>query len=196
VKTDLGKTVASPKTADAFQSFVNMVAGEFSSNADENPLPAAAKVLGNTMVALCYSPGEFTAPSPARMLLFLINVCIRYCAVQEVNPRNIRMPGIDKIAQCVEEMLQQLRLSAAEAQIESNFALAGQGRGIFAESVVSPEDRNAVVTALRSAATSGNVDALKEAVARAEQLGLVFAAQQGRQQLLKLEAAQRDAEVT
>jgi hypothetical protein len=52
------------------------------------------------------------------------------------------------------------------------------------------------VTALRSAATSGNVDALKEAVARAEQLGLVFAAQQGRQQLLKLEAAQRDAEVT
>merc|ERR1712187_269582 len=73
-------------------------------------MPAAARILAEQMVDWCTrTRGMFTAPPPDRMLRFLLNVCIRMSTVEVVNPRNIGMPGIDRIAQCIGELLLQLR---------------------------------------------------------------------------------------
>jgi len=110
VVADLGNAEASPETVGLFQQAVETVNAASNFDAKENPMPAAARILAGQMLAWCTrTPDVFTAPPPARMLRFLLNVCIRMSTVEVVNPRNIGMPGIGGIAQCIAELLLQLR---------------------------------------------------------------------------------------
>jgi hypothetical protein len=114
-EVDLGQTESSPETADVFVSAVSTVAAASNFDKHENPVPAAAKILTEQLVEWLRT---HDTPSPARMLQFLLNVCIRMSSVEEANPRNIKMPGIGRISPCIDELLPQLRLAAAKAQID------------------------------------------------------------------------------